>query len=26
MLGLQPPEVSAKNMTKRIQPLLPRAS
>jgi len=26
MLGLQEPEVSAKNMTKRIQPLLPRAS
>lgn len=25
MLGLQAPEVSAKNMTKRIQPLLPRA-
>jgi multiple sugar transport system substrate-binding protein len=26
MLGLQSPEVSGKNMTKRIQPLLPRAS
>jgi multiple sugar transport system substrate-binding protein len=26
MLGLQRPEVSAKNMAKRIQPLLPRAS
>jgi multiple sugar transport system substrate-binding protein len=26
MLGLQSPEISGKNMTKRIQPLLPRAS